>query len=124
MRRTLSTPLVPGIIIDTPGASLFFFRFWESVVDEGTKSKEQWWSTREKSFATACNREALEQARAAADQRTDRAIGLVKLAQGIDCAVSAGWSVWMRSGKWADLPLLENTVRDRQFGEFPCWTAK
>lgn len=117
MRRTIPGSLAPGVVLDTPGASLFFWRLWQTLVDEATQSSLTYWDTREKSLATACDWEALVLARQRADQKTSRATELVKLAQGIQCDAAASWSVWAKPGKWADLPLLEHMVRDYQFGE-------
>ncbi|KAF8609789.1 hypothetical protein BDV93DRAFT_518544 [Ceratobasidium sp. AG-I] len=118
MRRTITGSLAPGVVLDTPGASLFFWRLWETLVDEATQSRLTWWSEHEKSLATACDWEALVLARGRADRKTDRAVELVNLAQGIQCDAAASWSVWTKPGKWADLPLLEHIVRDYQFALF------
>lgn len=40
------------------------------------------------------------------------------MAQDIKCPVAEKWSVWSKSGRWADLPLLEALVQDYQFGLF------
>ncbi|KAG9098966.1 hypothetical protein FRC06_005789 [Ceratobasidium sp. 370] len=113
MRLPLSTSLAPGVILDTPGAGLFFYRLWDTLVDEATKSRS--YHLKDKCFANACDWVALEQTRTTANERTNRAIKLVKLAQEIKCEAAASWSVWGRPGKWADLPLLEHIVRDYQF---------
>ncbi|KAG9082462.1 hypothetical protein FS749_006832 [Ceratobasidium sp. UAMH 11750] len=113
MRLQLPAPLAPGVILDTPGTGLFFSKLWATLVDEATKSRS--YRPKEKCFANACDWEALEQARVAANERTNRAIKLVRLAQEIKCEVAASWSVWGRPAKWADLPLLEHIVRDYQF---------
>jgi hypothetical protein len=117
MRLRLERSLAPGVVIDTPGASVFFWRFWETVVDSATASKPQLWVPGEKSLIVAHDWESLEEARRTADSKMDRAIELVNMAQRIDCAVTAGWSVWSKPGRWADLPLLEPIVKDCQFGE-------
>ncbi|KAG8745366.1 hypothetical protein FRC10_008225 [Ceratobasidium sp. 414] len=113
MRLQLPAPLAPGVILDTPGAGLFFYRLWDKLVDEATKSRS--YHSKDKCFANSCDWETLAQARATANEKTNRAIKLVRLAQGIECEAAASWSVWGRSGKWADLPLLEHIVRDNQF---------
>ncbi|KAG8687319.1 hypothetical protein FRC09_013570 [Ceratobasidium sp. 395] len=115
MRLKLPGSLAPGVILDTPGAGLFFYRFWEALVDEATKSRSYHSTSKEKCLATACDWQSLDQARGLANERTDRAIKLIKLAQDIKCEAAASWSVWGRPGKWADLPLLEHMFRDYQF---------
>ncbi|KAG9125441.1 hypothetical protein FRC07_007578 [Ceratobasidium sp. 392] len=115
MRLKLPARLAPGVILDTPGAGLFFYRLWETLVDEATESRSYHSGSKEKCLATACDWQALDQARAIANERIDRAIKLIKLVQDIKCEDAASWSVWGRPGKWADLPLLEHMFRDYQF---------
>lgn len=117
MRRTLDEPLAPGVTIDTPGASLFFWRFWEAVVDLATACMPHQWIDGKQSLITADDWDALREARFAADSKMDRAIELIDMAQHIECAVAAGWSVWSKPGRWADLPLLEPMIQDYQLGQ-------
>ncbi|QRV90729.1 hypothetical protein RhiJN_18747 [Ceratobasidium sp. AG-Ba] len=114
MRLALQDPLAPGVILDTPGTGLFFYRLWERVIEEATRPDRRQ-NSKEKSCATASDWETLAAERAELDQRTDRAVKLIGLAQEIKCDTAASWNVWGRSGRWSDLPLLEHLVRDREF---------
>ncbi|CAE6425028.1 unnamed protein product [Rhizoctonia solani] len=118
MRVEIKGPLAPGVAIDTPGASLFFWRFWESVVDLATMTKPHLWAAGDKMLITSHDWETLVEARKVADAKMDKAIELVNVAQRIECQEISGWKVWGKSMKWADLPLLEPIVKDFQFGLF------
>ncbi|KAG8691637.1 hypothetical protein FRC11_014014 [Ceratobasidium sp. 423] len=118
MRVKIKEPFAPGVVIDTPGASLFFWRFWESVVDLATMTKPHLWAAGDKMLITSHDWETLVEARKLADVKMERAIELVSVAQRIECQEISGWTIWGRPGKWADLPLLEPIVKDFQFGLF------
>lgn len=118
MRLELKDPLAPGVVIDTPGASLFFWRFWEALVDLATAAKPPLYITEDvPSLIGGHDWVKLAEARRAADAKMDRALEVVRMAQGIKCEVAERWSVWSKSGRWPDLPLLESMVQDYQFGE-------
>ncbi|KAF8761080.1 CBF/Mak21 family [Rhizoctonia solani] len=87
-----------GVVIDTPGASLFFWRFWEAVVDLATMTKPHLWAAGDKMLISSHDWETLVEARKLADAKMDRAIELPV--------------------RWADLPLLEPIVKDFQYGLF------
>ncbi|CAE6469662.1 unnamed protein product [Rhizoctonia solani] len=118
MRVKIKGPLAPGVVIDTPGASLFFWRFWESVIDLATMTKPHRWAGEEKTLIASHDWGTLVEARKVAYARMDRAIELVDVAQRIECQEMSGWTIWGKSMKWADLPLLEPIVHDFQFGLF------
>ncbi|KAJ1310959.1 hypothetical protein OPQ81_009470 [Rhizoctonia solani] len=118
MRVKIKGPFAPGVVIDTPGASLFFWRFWESVVDLATMTKPHLWAAGDKMLISSHDWETLIEARKVADAKMDRAIELVNVAQRIKCQEISGWTIWGKPMKWADLPLLEPIVKDFQFGLF------
>jgi hypothetical protein len=118
MRVNIKGPLAPGVVIDTPGASLFFWRFWEAVVDLATMTKPHLWAAGDKMLISSHDWETLVEARKLADAKMDRAIELVNVAQRIECQEVSEWTAWGKTVRWADLPLLEPVVKDFQYGEF------
>ncbi|CUA73795.1 hypothetical protein RSOLAG22IIIB_01312 [Rhizoctonia solani] len=119
MRVKIKGSFAPGVVIDTPGASVFFWRFWEYVVDLATMTKlHRWAPGDEKTLIASHDWKALVEARKVADARMDKAIELVDVAQRIECQEISGWTIWGKSMEWADLPLLEPLVNDFQFGLF------
>ncbi|KAF8680089.1 hypothetical protein RhiXN_00935 [Rhizoctonia solani] len=118
MRVKIKGSLAPGVVIDTPGASLFFWRFWEAVVDLATMTKPHLWAAGDKMLISSHDWETLVEARKLADAKMDRAIELVNVAQRIECQEVSDWTVWGKPVRWADLPLLEPIVKDFQYGLF------
>ncbi|CAE7173512.1 unnamed protein product [Rhizoctonia solani] len=118
MRVEIKGSLAPGVVIDTPGASLFFWKFWGSVVDLATMTKTHPWGSGEKTLIASHDWETLVEARKVANAKMDKAIELINVAQRIECQEISGWTIWGQSMSWADLPILEPMVKDFQFGLF------